>query len=160
MAHRTIRWDVQGYVVRVGCAVEIRGVAARTGIRGICVIPSGMTKDAIIGNRNVCSRKWINCIVVKSRRRPGRFRVASCAICWELVYDVIGVTHAVVVGLVAAYAGVWCVVIVSSGMASCAIVGNCRVCPVQSVIIIVNREAGRIPARLCRMAHGTISRQA
>ena len=56
-------------------------------------------------------------IVVKSRRRPGRFRVASCAICWELVYDVIGVTHAVVVGLVAAYAGVWCVVIVTVNMA-------------------------------------------
>ncbi len=71
-----------------------------------------MTKDAIIGNCNVRSREWINRIVVKSRRRPGRFRVASCAICWELVYDVIGVTHAVVVGLVAAYAGVWRVVVI------------------------------------------------
>jgi hypothetical protein len=106
VAHRAIRWDVQGYVVRVGRLREIGGVTAVTSIRRIGVIPL-VTSVTIAGNRNVRSRKRINSTVVKRRRRPRCFRVAGGAIRWELRRSVIRVRGTGVIRRVAAIAGIW-----------------------------------------------------
>ena len=67
------------------------------------------------------------------------------------------IARAVVIRLVAAHTSVRSVVIVSV-VAGSAIVGNSCVCPVQSIIIVVNRERSRLPTGGGRVAHGAIRR--
>ncbi len=155
MAHRTIRRDIQCNVVRVGASVVIGGMATLTSVRRVVVVPSGMTKSAVVGDSNVGAREWVNLIVVISGRGPSRFGVAQCAIRRELRSGVVRVARAIVIRLVTAHASVRCVVVIpvvairttGSGMR-----------PIQSVIIVVNRKSGWFPARGGCMAHRTIRR--
>jgi hypothetical protein len=57
---------------------------------------------------------------------------------------------------VTAHAGIWRIVVIPI----VAIHTTCdgRVCPVQRIIIVVDRERGRFPTRLCRVAHRTVRR--
>mgnify|MGYP007060900883 FL=1 len=75
MAHRTISREAERYVVRVGGLVEIRRVATITGVWRIGEI-AVVTGVAVVGNGNMGSCKRINGVVIKSRGRPGCFRVA------------------------------------------------------------------------------------
>lgn len=72
VAHGAIRRKHQGKVVRVGTSVVIRCVTACASIRGIVVIPM-VTSITIVGNGDVRSSEWINCVVVKIGRYPGCF---------------------------------------------------------------------------------------
>ena len=65
--------------------------------------------------------------------------------------------RSIVICLVTTHAGVRRVVVVPV-VTSRAIIGNTRMCPVQIVIIVVNRECGRLPTRGGRVAHGAIGR--
>lgn len=66
-----------------------------------------------------------NRIVVKNRRRPGRFAVAGGTIRWILRCNVVRIGGRVVIGGVAASAGIRRVVVISI-MAGSAIIGNTR----------------------------------
>ncbi len=157
VAHRAIRRKVQRHVVRIGSLIEIRAVTAVTSIRRIGIIPL-VTSIAIAGDRNVCTRERINNAVVKRRGHPGCFRVARGAICGELRSSVIGRRRVGIIGCVTAVAGIRCGVIVAV-VAIGAVVGDGRVCPVQRIIIVVDRERRRFPARRGRVAHRTIRRE-
>ncbi len=156
VAHRTIRGEAQCDVIGVGCAVKIYGVTASAGVWRIRVVPSGMTKGAIVGDRNVRPRERIDRIVIKSGWRPSRFRVASSAICRELCGQVIRIGRCAIICCVTAVASIGRVVVVPSGMTKGAIVGNRGVCAVQHVIIVVDRECGRLPTGGRRVAHRAI----
>ena len=155
MAHGTIRWEAQCYVIWVGCAIKIGRVATCAGVRRVCIVPV-VTGFTIIGDRYVRPREWIDGIVVKGGRRPGRFRVAGSAIGRELRRHVIRVGRSVVICCVTAVTGIGRVVVVSSCMTSSAIVGDDRMRPVQGIIIVVNWERGRFPAWSRGMTHRTI----
>jgi hypothetical protein len=157
VTHRTIRWEVQRHVVRIGSLVEIRAVTAVTSIRRIGIIPV-VTRVAIAGNRNVCARERINSTVVKRRRYPGCFRVARGAICGELRSSVVGGRRVGIIGRMTTVAGIRRGIVVAV-VARSAIVGDGRVCPVQRIIIVVDRECRRFPARRGRVTHRTIRRE-
>lgn len=59
---------------------------------------------------------------------------------------------------VASVTSIRCAIVITI-VASCAIIGNDGVRPVQHIIIIVNRERGWLPIWRCGMAHRTIRRQ-
>ena len=58
----------------------------------------------------------------------------------------------------AAVAGIWGTVVITV-VTHRAITGNRNVSPIQCIIIVVNRERRRFPARRRRMAHGAIRRE-
>ncbi len=62
-----------------------------------------------------------------------------------------------IISRVATVAGIGRIVVVAV-VAGSAVVGNSRVRPVQSIIVVVNRERSGFPARFGGMAHGTIRR--
>ncbi len=144
-------------MVGVGCTIKIGGVTTRASIRCIRIV-SVVTGITIVGDRNVRPRERIDGIVVKSGWRPGGFRVAGSAIGRKLRGYVVWVGRRVVIRCVTAVACVGRVIVVPSGMTRSAIVGDDRVRPVQCVIIVVNWERGRFPARRSGMAHCAIRR--
>ena len=63
----------------------------------------------------------------------------------------------VVVPFMAAITGIWRIGIVA-GMAKVTIVGNIGMCPGQRIIIVMDRESGRRPTRICRVTGFTGNR--
>ena len=126
VTHRTIRRKVQGTVVRIGRLIEIGRMATCTGIGRVGVVPSGMTKGAVVLNGNVRTGKRINGIMVKAGRRPSRFAVAGRTIGWELCCNVIWTGGSVVLGGVTTRTGIGCAVVISV-VTGRAIVGYGRV---------------------------------
>ena len=126
VTHRTIRRKVQGTVVRIGSLVEIGRMATCTGIGRVGVIPSGMTKGAVVLNGNVRTGERINGIVVKAGWRPGGFTMAGGTIGWELCCNVIWTGGSVVLGGVTTRTGIGCTVVISV-VTGRAIVGYGRV---------------------------------
>lgn len=145
VTHGTIRRYVQCRVLRVGALVIIGRMTTIAGIRGIVVI-AVVTGVAIIRNRNMCSCKRINDIVIESRRHPGCFVVASRTVGGELRCRVVGIRGIVIIGGVAAVAGVGRVVIIPV-VAGGAVIRNGGVRAVQGIEIVVDRERCRLPAR-------------
>ena len=84
--------------------------------------------------------------------------MTSLTISWVSGIRMVRVGGCIVIGSVAAVAGVGCIVVIAI-VAHCTAVGNGSVCPVECIIIIVNREGGRFPVRSRCVAHGTIGRQ-
>ena len=64
MTHCAIGGNGQGCMIRIGSGGIFRGVTARTGVWCIVVI-AVVTSITIVGDRHVCTSKWINRIVVK-----------------------------------------------------------------------------------------------
>lgn len=93
--------------------------------------------------------------MIKSGRNPSVGRVAILASIGELIRYMIWVGRRIVIRLMAAYTGVWRIVVVAL-MAGSAIVRNGRVCPRQGIIVIVNGEGSRCPSRIGCMAGCTI----
>ncbi len=122
VAHRAIRRDVQRDVVGICCLVKISSVATRASIRRIGVVPvvAGIT---VICNGNMCASERINGVVVKGRRRPGRFIVAKNTIGRELRGSVVWVRSGLIIRRMAAVAGVRGVVKIPV-VAKIAIIGN------------------------------------
>ena len=155
VAHGAIRRNHQRSVIWIQTRVVIRRVATGTGVGRVVIVPSGMTKGAIVGNRNMRPGKWIDGAVIKRGRHPCGLGMAILTGGGQLVGRVIRIGRAVIISLVTTYAGVRCIVVIAV-VAGSAIVGNSRVCPIQWVVIIVDRESSRLPARRRSMAHGTI----
>ncbi len=130
-------------MVRVQALVVIRRMAARTGVRGIGVI-AVVAGDTVIRDRHVRSSEGIDCLVIKRRRRPGCFRVASRAIGRELIGGVVGVCGLVELRRMATGAGVRRIVVITV-VAGCAIVSDGRVRTIQSIKIIVDGKGRRRP---------------
>ena len=154
MAHRAIGRDIQGCMFRVGCLVKIGGMAARASIGGIVVI-AVVTGITIIRNGCMRTRQRIHRIVVKHRRYPGRFGVASCAIGWELPCYVVGIGGRIKIGSMATIARIGRVGIITL-MASSTIIGDRRMGPVQGMKGIVVGETCGFPSRRGCMATRTI----
>ena len=72
VAHGAVVRDIERHVVGVARLREIRIVAAIAGIRRVRVV-AVVTGVAVVGDRNMRPRKWVNDIVVKGRRCPGCF---------------------------------------------------------------------------------------
>ena len=83
--------------------------------------------------------------------------MAKGAIRRKLCSRMVWIGRSIVICLVTTHAGVRRIVVVPV-VTSRAIIGNTRMCPVQIVIIVVNRECGRLPTRGGRVAHGAIRR--
>ena len=60
-------------MVWIETCVVIRCVTTLTSVRRVVIVPSDMTKGAIIGNGNMRPSKWVNRVVVKSGGYPGSF---------------------------------------------------------------------------------------
>ena len=85
--------------------------------------------------------------------------MAGRAIRRKLRSSVVRIRRSRVFWCMTAIAGIWCRVIITV-MTRRTIIGNRGMCTVQSIIIVVYRERGRIPARCSRMAHCAIRRNA
>lgn len=96
-------------------------------------------------------------IVIKSGGNPSVGRVAILACIGELIRYMVWVGRRIVIRLMAAHTGVWCIVVVAL-MAGSAIVRNGRVCPRQGIVVIVNGEGSRCPSRIGCVAGRTIVR--
>lgn len=68
---------------------------------------------------------------------------------------VIGIRSLIICICMASKAGIRCVVIIPV-VAGCTIIGDCGMCTIKCVIVIVDREAGGHPFRVCRMAQGAV----
>ena len=130
-------------------------MTAHTGIRSVGVI-SIVAGIAIVGNGSMRTVERVIGVVIKSRRYPGCFAVATGTVCGELLCCVVGIGRLVVIRRMASRAGVRRVVVVAVVTGS-AVVGNHRVRSVQRVIGVVNGECGRVPA-IGGMAGRTIGR--
>ena len=64
MAHRAIGGNGQGCMIRIGSGGIFRRVTAGTGVWRVAVI-AVVTSITIVGDRYVCTCKWINSAVVK-----------------------------------------------------------------------------------------------
>ena len=84
--------------------------------------------------------------------------MAGGAIRWELRSSVIRVRRTGVVRRVATIAGIRRGAVITI-VASRAVIRNGRVCSVQRIIIVVDRERSRFPARRGRVAHRAIRRE-
>ena len=99
-------------------------------------------------------------IVVKVvGRYPGRFGVTPGTIGRELQGGVIRIGGVTVVLCMATEAGIRRIVVVSI-MASGAVIGDGRVCPVQGIVIIVIGKSSGHPIGLGGVAAGTIGSEA
>jgi len=155
MTHVAIRWDRQGDVIRIHTRVVIRRMAACTGVGGIVVVPSGMTKGAIIRDGDVRSRERINRTMIKSGGHPRGFSMAILTSGGQLVGCMIRIQCAIIIGLVATHTGDRRIVVVP---VMAIITGSSLVRSVQWPVIVVDRESSGLPIGRGRMAHGAIRR--
>jgi hypothetical protein len=149
----TIPWNPVMLIIHFGLAVASEaaehlvivwiGMAIRTKVPLSVVFPG-------------VDRKILT-VMVERRRYPCVLRMADFAIGWELSGGVRRIVRLVVIVQVAAHACVRYVIIVIAVMAGIARLSY--VGPGKYVIIIVIREQGRLPARVCGMAGCTIGGQ-
>ena len=86
----------QCLVIGIHTLTIIFRMAARTGVRGVGIIAL-VTGITIIGNRNMCSRKWIEAVVIKGGWSPGILSMTAFAIGWELRCGVVRIIGLVVI---------------------------------------------------------------
>ena len=157
MATYAVRRELGGSMVGVGSRIVIAEVATDASVWSIDVI-AVVAGVAVVGNRNVRPVERIECTVVKRGRRPVAFRVAIRTSGRELRGEVVRIGSSIVVRLMAPRTGIGCIVVIAV-VASRTVVGNRNMRPVQSIVVVVNRESRRIPAGVRRMAHRTIRGQ-
>ena len=113
MATCTIRRDDECDVIRIGTLVVIRQMATLAGVRRVVVVAVDMAGIAIIGDRRMGAGQRIKTVVIKCRRHPRCLTVTSGAVCGKLSRFVVGIGRLIVVGDMAARAGVRRVVVVA-----------------------------------------------
>ena len=121
----------------------IAAVTAVAGIGGIGII-TVVAGIAIIGDGHVRTHKWINGIVIESRRRPGGLGVAKRAVGGILLCRMVRVGGLCVIAIVATVAGVGGVIVVSI-VTGGTVTGNGYVCAGNRVVVIVSHETCRSP---------------
>ena len=157
VAHGAVRRKAQRYVVGVHGLVKICCMATVTGIGcvGKIAVVTGIT---VICYGYVRSCERIDGIVVERGRRPGCFSVAGSTICRELRRSVIGHRRLGIITGVTAVTSIRGAVVIAV-VTSSAIIGNSSMRSVQCIIIAVDRECGRFPARSRGMTHSTVRRE-
>ena len=129
VAHRTIVRQVQRDVIWIHTALKIRRVATAADVRRGQIIPPNVASNAVIRHRQMRPGERVNCVVVKSRRRPNHLRVASFTFHRNLVGSVIRVVCGSKISRVTAVAGVRRVQIISPGVAGDAVIRHRQVRP-------------------------------
>ena len=129
VAHRTIVRQVQRDVIWIHTALKIRRVATAADVRRGQIIPPNVASNAVIRHRQMRPGERVNCVVVKSRRRPNHLRVASFTFHRKLVGSVIRVVCGSKISRVTAVAGVRRVQIISPGVAGDAVIRHRQVRP-------------------------------
>lgn len=132
-------------------------------IGGVLLMAGKTGEDSIVGRVGVTLRagsplvlmfsavdRKVHSVMIKSRRRPCVFRMAIGAGSRELSRLMIRILSLIVVGLVTAYAGIGCIVIISV-MALGAVVFYGKMCSTQDVKLIMNIKRCRHPIRCGRM---------
>jgi hypothetical protein len=139
-------------MIRIGGLVVVRLVATDTGGWQLPVITAIMT--SVTGYSGMRTGQWIIIIVdCECRRFPARVRRVTVGTgggysgCY-----VVGIVRLVISSLVATHTGVGYLVGVIAVMTS--ITGNGRVTSCQRIIIIMDGESGRSPARIGRVTIG------
>ena len=135
----------------------IAAVAAVAGIGCIVVIPI-VTGIAVICDGHMRTGEWINGIVIKGRRYPGRLGMAESTVGWELGCGVVWVGGLGVIAVVAAVAGVGGTGIVSV-VAGGTVVGDGGMRTVKRPVVGVLRESGGLPSGVGGVALRAIGRQ-
>ena len=142
-------------MVRIRTAAIVRTVTAVAGIRSIVVIAVYVAKCAIIRNTSMRTGQWVNHIVVKGGRSPGSLRMTQRTVGRKLRYRVVRICRTRVFCIVATVTSVWGIVVIAI-VAHRTIIRNRCVRSIEMVIIIVDREQRRLPARRSRMTTLTI----
>lgn len=141
VAHRAIRWQPQRYVARVCTGIVIGLVATRTSVRSSSII-AVMASFAIVGDWDMRADERINSTVVKSRRRPGAFTMATFAVRGELSSGMVGVGGCIVIAQMAAHAGIRGIGVIAV-VAGIAVVGNRDMRPVERIECTVVKRGRR-----------------
>ena len=141
-------------MIRIQGLIEILGMACRTLRRGTGVTIS-MTAGAIDIDVRSGQREVGGIVVKVVGRYPGRFGVTPGTIGRELEFSMVWISSICVVLRVATEAGIRRIVVVSI-MASGAVIGDGRVCPVQRIVIIVIGKSSGHPIRFGSVATRTI----
>jgi len=133
-------------MIRVGRSVEICQVTSYAGIGGID-IATLVAGKAIICNGRMCPGQRVNIVVIKVGWSPCRLRMTGFAGCGEIGGNVVRIGRLVIFISMANKACPRQIGIISV-MTGGTIIGNGNVCTGQYIVIIVDREGGRFPARL------------
>ena len=157
VAEGTVGWELRGGVVWIGGLGVIAVVATVTGIGGVVVI-SIVAGIAIIGNGHVRTDKWINGIMVESRRCPRGLGVAKRAVGRILLCRMVRVSSLRVISVVTTVAGVGGVGIISI-VAGGAVIGDGGMRTVKRPVVGVLRESGGLPSGVGGVALRAIGRQ-
>lgn len=96
-------------------------------------------------------------IMVETGGLPGRFGVTILAGGREARRRVFGTVGRVVIGGMATKTGIRGIVVIPV-VAGSTLIGNQSMCPIQRIIIVVDRECCRGPAGSCGVTHGTVRR--
>ena len=132
--------------------IVVVNMTASASVRCVGIVPV-VAGGAIVRNGGMRAVQRVKTVMVQRRRRPGGFAVASGAIGWELLGDVVRISRLVIIGRMAACAGVRRRIVIAV-VAGGAIVRNGGMRAVQGVIIVVNGKGGRFPTA-GRVAIGT-----
>lgn len=124
------------FCLRVANGTTEYGVIPRRGMAVGALVPFPLVFSAV-------DRK-IHLVVIKGSRRPGRFAVAAGAVGRKLCGFMVGIGGLVIVGNMAAGAGIWRVGVITV-VAGGAVVGYSCMRPFQNIIIVVNRKSSRLP---------------
>jgi hypothetical protein len=150
MAHFTISWESGGCMIRVIGAIIVRHMASCAGV-GCAVVISIMTGIAGGIYMGSCKRPVI-IVYWESGRLPARVGgMACCTVCSDPDCIMVRVCCLEIVCLMASDTGIWGIVIIPL-VAGITIIRNTCMCARQRVILIVDRECGRLPAGICRVA--------
>ena len=141
-------------MIRIQGLIEVLRMACRTLRRGTGVTIS-MTAGAIHINVRSGQREVGGIVVKVVGRYPGRFGVTPGTIGRELQGGVIRIGSVTVVLGMATETSIRRIVVVSI-MASGAVIGDGRVCPVQGIVIIVIGKSSGHPIRFGSVATRTI----
>ena len=120
-----VGWELLCGVVGGGCLVVVGIVATVAGVGGIGIIAL-VAQVTIVGDGYMGTGEWEHGVVVESRGRPSRFRVAYGTIGRELLRGVVWFGCLAVIGIVATIAGVWRIVVVPV-VASGTVIGDAGV---------------------------------
>ena len=144
VAARTVIAEAQRHVVGVAGLVKIRAVATRTGVRGVVIVPV-MTGCAVVGDQRMASCQGIKIIVVESRGRPGRLRMTTRTVGRELSRFMVRIYRLVKIRQVTTHTGRGRIIVITV-VTGRTVIGNGRMCAVESVVVVVIIKTRRRPA--------------
>lgn len=123
-------------MVGIGGCVIIALVTADTSVWRIRVARA-VAAVAIVGNRCMCAKQWMNGVMVKACRNPCILRMALRAVSRELCGSVIGVACVVIIRLMTSQTRVWSIREISVDVTAIAIIRDSGMSAMQRVNRVV-----------------------